>query len=52
LAAALGRPTLALFCASNPTLTGVLAGNWAVNLGAPGAPPTLAEVLRSIEAWI
>lgn len=52
LAAALGRPTLALFCASNPALTGVLAGNSAINLGAPGAQPTLAEVLRSVEAWI
>lgn len=58
LAAALGRPTLALFCASEPTLTGVLAGSQtgtatdapAINLGHRGAPPTVAEVLAHAEA--
>ncbi|MBI4986260.1 MAG: lipopolysaccharide heptosyltransferase I [Rhodocyclales bacterium] len=45
LAAALGRPTLALFCASSPELTGVHAGPLAVNLGAAGAPPTAAAAL-------
>jgi heptosyltransferase I len=46
LAAALGRPTLALYCGSDPTLTGVLAGAQAVNLGSSGAPPTAGEVVR------
>lgn len=46
LAAALGRPTLALYCGSDPTLTGVLAGANAVNLGGPGAPPPAGEVVR------
>jgi heptosyltransferase-1 len=46
LAAALGRPTLALYCGSDPTLTGVLAGANAVNLGSLGAPPTAGEVVR------
>jgi len=46
LAAALGRPTLALYCGSDPALTGVLAGPDAINLGGPGAPPTAAEVVR------
>jgi heptosyltransferase-1 len=46
LAAALGRPTLALYCGSDPTLTGVLAGANAVNLGGLGAPPTAGEVVR------
>lgn len=46
LAAALGRPTLALYCGSDPTLTGVLAGADAVNLGSPGAAPKAGEVVR------
>jgi len=46
LAAALGRPTLALYCGSDPTLTGVLAGPQAMNLGGRGAPPPAAEVVR------
>lgn len=46
LAAALGRPTLALYCGSDPTLTGVLAGPDAVNLGGPGAAPKAGEVVR------
>jgi heptosyltransferase I len=46
LAAALGRPTLALYCGSDPTLTGVLAGPTAVNLGGPGAAPKAGEVVR------
>ncbi len=45
LAAALGRPTLALFCASSPTLTGVHAGPAAVNLGENGAAPSAGAVL-------
>ena len=45
LAAALGRPTLALFSASDPALTGVLARTPAFNLGRRGQPPTLAEVM-------
>jgi heptosyltransferase-1 len=45
LAAALGRPTLALFCASDPALTGVLAATPAVNLGSRGRPPTVGDVL-------
>ncbi len=47
LAAALGRPTLALFCGSDPHLTGVYAGDPPItpvlNLGAAGRPPTAEE---------
>jgi heptosyltransferase-1 len=46
LAAALGRPTLALYCGSDPALTGVLAGPDAINLGGPGDSPAAAEVVR------
>ena len=53
LAAALGRPTLALFRASDPGLTGVMAGKGgapAENLGARGAPPAVGTVIaRALE---
>lgn len=48
LAAALGRPTVALFSASDPALTGVHAGPAAVNLGAPGRPPAPREVMDAM----
>lgn len=47
LAAALGRPTLALFCGSAPGLTGVRAGARAVNLGDRAAPPTAAAAIAA-----
>lgn len=47
LAAALGRPTLALFCASDPALTGVCASTPAINLGARGRPPEVDAVLAA-----
>jgi heptosyltransferase-1 len=52
LAAALGRPTLALFCASDPALTGVLAGTPAINLGMRGHPPGVDEVLAAATAFL
>ena len=47
LAAALGRPVLALFSASDPELTGVLASTPAINLGARGQPPSVGDVLAA-----
>lgn len=47
LAAALGRPTVGIYCASDPALTGVLAGPLAVNLGGPGRPPSAAAVAET-----
>jgi heptosyltransferase-1 len=47
LAAALGRPTLALYCASDPMLTGVHADTPAINLGGHGTPPTAAETVAA-----
>lgn len=47
LAAALRRPTLALYCGSDPTLTGVLGIADFVNLGTLGAPPTPAETVAT-----
>jgi len=47
LAAALARPTLALYCGSDPALTGVLGGGAYLNLGGLGAPPGAAEVVAA-----
>lgn len=44
LAAALGKPTIGIYCASDPGLTGVHAGQNAVNLGARGEPPSAVAV--------
>jgi lipopolysaccharide heptosyltransferase I len=45
LAAALDRPTLALYCGSDPSLTGVHGGSNCINLGGRGAPPTAHEAV-------
>ncbi len=56
LAAALGRPTVGLYCATDPGLTGVLAGaNFAAlarNLGGTGLPPSAAEVESAVGALL
>ncbi|MCF8200328.1 MAG: lipopolysaccharide heptosyltransferase I [Sulfuritalea sp.] len=52
LAAALGRPTLALFSASDPALTGVLAETPAVNLGTRGQPPSVDNVLTTAARFL
>ena len=52
LAVALGRPTVALFCASDPALTGVLAATPAINLGAHGQPPELDAVLAAVAPFL
>ena len=49
LAAALSVPVVAIFCGSNPELNGVFGSSRARNLGARGAPPAPADVLRSLE---
>jgi len=52
IAAALGRLTLCLFAGSRPELTGVYAGDTAINLGGAGAPPTAEQVIAAIEDHI
>lgn len=49
LAVALGRPTVAVFCASNPALTGVYGAASARNLGSLGQPPAPEDVLQALE---
>lgn len=48
LAAALGRPTIGIYTATEPGLTGLHAGEHAVNLGGAGRPPSLDEVVETI----
>jgi len=50
LAAALGRPVVALYCGTHPGLTGVYAGQGArvCNLGGTEAAPEVAEVLTAL----
>ncbi|KAF7597942.1 MAG: lipopolysaccharide heptosyltransferase I [Candidatus Dactylopiibacterium carminicum] len=50
LAAALDRPVVALYVATDPGLTGVHAGPRAVNLGGRGQCPAPAEVLNALQA--
>lgn len=50
LAAAVAVPVVAIFCASDPLLTGVLASTYAVNLGKNGAPPDLESVWQATVA--
>ncbi len=46
LAVALGTPTVGLYVATQPGLTGLHGGDRAVNLGGPGQVPTPEEVAR------
>lgn len=50
LAAALGAPTVGIYCGSDPALTGLHGGARIRNLGTAGAPPGVTEVLRMLEA--
>ena len=44
LAVALGVPTVGIYCATSPSLTGLHGGDLAVNLGGPRAPPDVEAV--------
>lgn len=56
LAVALGRPTLGLYCSTDPARTGLYAGAQGRagvrNLGNAGRPPAVAEVLAAIGALV
>ena len=52
LGAALGKPTLAIFCATDPGLTGVYAAQPVVNLGGVDQPPTPTQVMEHCTAWL
>ncbi|MBS4095640.1 MAG: lipopolysaccharide heptosyltransferase I [Sulfuricella sp.] len=48
-AAALNVPVVALYCSTEPGLTGVYAGSRAVNLGGIGKTPDVAEVIATAD---
>ncbi len=48
LAVALGRPTVGLYCATEPGLNGVYGKATAVNLGGMGTPPTVEKVVETL----
>jgi heptosyltransferase-1 len=50
LAAALGVPTLGLYCGSDPALTGLYGSARARNLGSAGRAPEVAETLQALES--
>jgi len=49
LAGALGVPTAGLYCATDPSATGLYGCAHAVNLGGIGRPPAPVEVLAALE---
>lgn len=49
LAAALGVPTVGVYCATDPAATGIYGCARAVNLGGNGAPPQAAAVADALE---
>jgi len=48
LAAALDRPTVGVYCGSDPALTGLYGGPNVRNLGRTGAPPSVEDVLKAL----
>jgi heptosyltransferase I len=46
LAAALGVPTVGIYCGSDPALTGLYGAAQARNAGSQGRAPSVDEVLR------
>jgi aspartate aminotransferase len=52
LAGALGAPTLGIYCATDPSATGLYACRQARNLGEPGAAPSADEVIAAALEWL
>lgn len=49
LGAALGRPTVGIYCTTDPRATGLYGCARAVSLGGVGSPPSVAEVLSALD---
>jgi heptosyltransferase-1 len=47
LSVALGRPTIGLYCATDPAATGLYGSASAVNLGGIGRAPSVKETLAA-----
>ncbi|MDR0529216.1 MAG: lipopolysaccharide heptosyltransferase I [Zoogloeaceae bacterium] len=52
LAAAVGTPTLALYTATSPALTGVFGACWHRNLGGKGRIPNVRDALRALAEFL
>ena len=52
LSVATGRPTIGIYCATDPKETGLFGDNNVVNLGEIGFPPDPATVIESVEKLI
>jgi heptosyltransferase-1 len=50
LAAALGRPVVAIYCGSDPRHNGVYGAPRARNVGGPGAQPEAKEIIGALDA--
>ena len=48
-AVALKALTVGIYCATDPTATGLYGGKHAVNLGGPRSSPSVGEVLNALE---
>jgi heptosyltransferase-1 len=48
LAVALDVPTVGIYCATDPALTGLHGGAHAVNVGGPGESPAVEAVVAAI----
>ena len=49
LAAALGTRTVGIYCGSDPALTGIHGAPRGRNVGALGAPPSVAQALQALQ---
>jgi heptosyltransferase-1 len=52
LAAALGTPTIGIFCATDPAATGLYGCASAINLGSIGKPPTVDELVFVLDRML
>ena len=52
LAVALGRPTIGIYCATDPSETGLFGDDNVVNLGNIGNPPDVVTVIASVEKLV
>lgn len=52
LAAALGVPTVGIYTATDPSLTGLYAGTNAINLGGANTPPSVAAVIAALDGLL
>jgi heptosyltransferase I len=48
VAAALARPTVGIYCGSDPARTGLYGAARAVHVGSPGRPPSVGEVMKAL----